>query len=33
MNLTTEKKFMDSKNRLVVAKKEGKEWDGLGAWG
>ena len=27
-------KFIDMKNRLVVAKREGgREWDGLGVWG
>ena len=31
MNLSTEKKIMDLENRLVVA--EGREWDGLEAWG
>ena len=33
MNLSTEKKTMDKENRLVVAKGEGREWDGLGIWG
>ena len=33
MNLSTEKKIMDLENRPVVAKREGREWDGLGAWG
>ena len=33
MNLPTEEKVMDLEKRLVVAKVEGKEWDGLGAWG
>ena len=33
MNLSTEKKIMDLENRLVVAKGEEGEWDGLGAWG
>ena len=33
MNLSTEKKIMDLENRLVVAKGEGEEWEGLGAWG
>ena len=28
MNLSTEKKIMDLKNRLVVAKGEGVEWSG-----
>jgi len=32
MNLSTEKKIMDLENRLVVAKGEGREWDGLGTW-
>ena len=31
MNLATEKEIMDLENRLVVAKGEGKEWDGLRA--
>ena len=29
MNLSTEKKLMDLENRLMVAKVEGREWDGL----
>ena len=29
MNPSTEKKIMDFKNRLVVAKGEGREWGGL----
>ena len=33
MNLFTEKKVMDLENRFMVAKGEGKEWGGLGAWG
>ena len=33
MNLSTEKKFMDLENTLVVAKGGGSEWDGLGIWG
>ena len=33
MNLSTEKKIMDLWNRLVVAKGEGREWGGWGAWG
>ena len=33
MNLYTEKKIMDKKNRLVVATAEGREWDRLGVWG
>ena len=33
MNPSTEKKHMDLEQRLVVAKGEGKEWDGLGVWG
>ena len=33
MNLSTEKKIMDLEDRLVVAKVEGREWDGLGVWG
>ena len=33
MNLSIEKKIMDLENRLVVAKRERREWDGLGAWG
>ena len=33
INLSTEKKIMDLENRLVVAKGEGREWDGLEAWG
>ena len=33
MNISTEKKHMDLGNRLVVAKGEGREWDGLGVWG
>uniref|UniRef100_A0A8D1EI37 DUF1725 domain-containing protein n=1 Tax=Sus scrofa TaxID=9823 RepID=A0A8D1EI37_PIG len=32
-NLSTEKKIIDSENRLVVAKGSGREWGGLGAWG
>ena len=31
MNLSTEKKITDLKNRLVVAKGE-REWDGPGTW-
>ena len=30
-NLSTEKKIMGLENSLVVAKGEGREWDGLGA--
>ena len=34
INLSTEKKIMDSENRLVVVKgREAVEWDGLGIWG
>ena len=33
MNLHTEKKLMDLEKRPVVAKGEGREWDGQGAWG
>ena len=33
MNLFTEKKIMDMENRLVVAKREEGEWDGLEIWG
>ena len=33
MNLSTEKKIMDSDNRLVIAGWQGKELGGLGAWG
>ena len=33
MNLSTGKKIMDLENRLVVAKRKGKEGDGLGTWG
>ena len=29
----TEKKIMDMENRLVVAKREGREWNGLGIGG
>ena len=32
-NLSTEKKIMDLENRFVVAKGEGREWEGLGACG
>ena len=32
MNLFTEKKIMDLENTLVVAKGDGREWGGLGAW-
>ena len=32
MKLSTEKKIMDLKNRLVVDKGQGKGVDGLGAW-
>ena len=28
-----ERKIMDMEKRLVVAKGEGREWDGLGIWG
>ena len=31
--LSPEKKIMGLENRLVVAKGEGGEWDGWGAWG
>ena len=30
MNLSTENKITDMENRLVVAKGEGREWDGWG---
>ena len=33
MNLSTEKKSKDLENRLGVAKGEGREWGGWGAWG
>ena len=33
VNLSTEKKIMDLENRLVVAKRRGREWDGWGIWG
>ena len=33
MNLYAEKKIMDMENRLVVAKGEVGEEDGLGIWG
>ena len=33
MNFSTDKVFMDLENKIVVAKGEGKEWDGLGDWG
>ena len=33
MNLFTEKKITDLENRLVVARGEEEEWEGLGAWG
>ena len=33
MNLSTEKKTADLENRLVFAWGEGREWQGLGAWG
>ena len=33
MDLSTEKKLMDLDSRLVVATREGEEWDGLGDWG
>ena len=33
MNLSTEKKFMDMENRLVVAKREGEGVGGAGNWG
>ena len=34
MNLSTEKKqLMDLENRLVIAKGDGRERDGLGVWG
>ena len=32
MNISSEKKIMDLEKRLVVAKQEEREWDGLGAW-
>ena len=32
MNLCTEKKITDLESRLVVAKGEGSEWEGWGAW-
>ena len=31
-NLSTEKKIMGLENRLVVAKGDGRECEGLGAW-
>ena len=33
MNLSTENKLMDMGNRLVVAKRRGREWDAQGIWG
>ena len=33
MNFSIEKKIMDMENRLVVAKGERREWDGLRIWG
>ena len=33
INLSTERKILDMDNRFVVAKGEGREWDGLGVWG
>jgi len=33
MNLSKKKKIMDMENRLVVARGQGREWDGLGIWG
>ena len=32
-NLSTEKKIMDLENRLVGAKGEGEEWEGMGGTG
>ena len=33
MKLSIEKKLMELENKFVVAWRERREWEGLGAWG